>query len=147
MYLFLIFVEVVGVAGFLTGLLSHFISGWIAGSTNIEIYVQIGLLAVSLFLYTLLLDKFFLKIYKDMKLTYKKLSFKEKLTKRAMLLGLTSFHYYALAWLQPKVENLLHYSVLIVFLSFFLGFAIKSLYDEMHKIKLTQEGEKMIYEG
>jgi Na+-transporting NADH:ubiquinone oxidoreductase subunit NqrD len=144
---FIIFLLAIGVTVELFGLFSSLIPSWLHLNEPIGFIVQFVIMASLFIIYQFALDKFFLKLYKDMKLTYKTLSIKDKLTQKGTLFVLMSFHYYGLSWLEVKVDNLLHFSVLVLFVSFFLGIAIKGIFDDTYQIKMTKESEKMIYEG
>lgn len=119
---------------------------YLCGLVGIEIsYLSIILTTLLTVGYLLGLEKWYKSIYDSMFLTYKNLTFIEKLKNRAIIFSLMSIHYYGLKWVYTESSSLLHFIVLVIPLSILLGLVIKACMDESYSIKLTKEGHDMIY--
>ncbi|WCK56972.1 hypothetical protein PP175_27665 (plasmid) [Aneurinibacillus sp. Ricciae_BoGa-3] len=79
-----------------------------------------------------------MRIYQDMKLDFKRLTKKELLKSRAMLLGLMSVHFYALHWMFSSMANAIPASFLILLLCTIFGFAVRGWFDNLYEVKVTE---------
>lgn len=142
MLLFVAFLASIGLLAESAGFLAISLSHWRGLSLYPLFTVQVVLLSILFGSYIFLLERFFLKLYAKMNLTFQSVSWRGKVIARCLLFTLMLFHFYALSLIQPAIANWLYFDVVSFFLSALLGLAVKAIMDETYRIRMSSQTQE-----